>query len=68
MERRNCKVIPVWITEKDVAKITAISLSKLRSDRFYGRGIPYSKIGKSVRYSLSNVEEFMQKHSVSCQQ
>lgn len=48
-----------WISEKDVAALTGISVSTLQKDRFYERGIPYFKIGRSVRYALSDVESFM---------
>ena len=44
-----------YMTEKEVAEFTAISISTLRNDRFLGKGIPYIKIGRSVRYSLVDV-------------
>ncbi|WP_419783792.1 helix-turn-helix domain-containing protein [Maridesulfovibrio sp.] len=48
-----------YITEQQVAKITALSLSKLRSDRHLCKGIPYHKIGRTVRYRVSDIEKFM---------
>ena len=54
----------MYLTEKDVAKITSISLATLRNDRFLGRGIPYSKIGKSVRYSQSDVIDYMESRKI----
>ena len=54
----------IWLTEVAVASRTSISLSKLRSDRFKQRGIPYSKVDRSVRYALSDVLEFMQQNRV----
>lgn len=47
------------LTEKEVAGITKISLSKLRQDRIYRRGLPYIKIGKAVRYSNADIENFL---------
>lgn len=49
-----------WLTERQVHDLTTLSLSTLRSHRFYGKGIPYSKIGRSVRYSLADVVAFME--------
>lgn len=49
-----------FITEKQVAAMMGISLSKLQKDRFYGRGIPYSKMGRSVRYALPDVQQYME--------
>ncbi len=51
---------PQYLTEIDVADITKLSLSTLRNDRFIGKGIPYIKIGRSVRYSLQDVTNFME--------
>lgn len=49
-----------WLTEAEVSYQTHISLSTLRAHRFQGRGIPYSKVGRSVRYSQSDVCDFME--------
>lgn len=43
---------PIWIDEKIVSKITGRAIQTLRNDRFHRRGIPYYKIGRSVRYRL----------------
>jgi predicted DNA-binding transcriptional regulator AlpA len=53
-----------WLTEKEVATITRLSLSTLRSHRFIGKGIPYAKIGRSVRYSATEVQRYMTEHQV----
>lgn len=49
-----------YLNEKQVADITGISLSKLRNDRFFRRGMPYHKVGKSVRYSYNDIKQFME--------
>ena len=49
-----------WLTEVDVSLLTKISLSTLRAHRFYRKGMPYSKVGRSVRYSLADVAAFME--------
>ena len=50
---------PLYLTERDVAKILSCSLSRLRQDRHKSRGLPYSKVGRSVRYSVADVETYM---------
>ena len=39
-----------FINENHVAGITGLSVQTLRNWRFLGRGIPYVKIGRYVRY------------------
>jgi hypothetical protein len=53
-----------YITEKEVSEITSRALSTLRNERFLGKGIPYIKIGKSVRYKFDDVIEFMESKRV----
>jgi len=48
-----------WLTEREVSGITGLSVSTLQKQRLYSRGIPYSKIGKSVRYAYDDVMAFM---------
>ena len=55
---------PRYLTEKEVAAMTGLSLSTLRNSRFLGRGIPYVKIGRSVRYSLDDVVDYMESRKV----
>ena len=57
-----------YLTEKEVAEITGRALSTLRNERFQGKGIPYIKIGKSVRYKYDDVIEFMEARRIeTCQ-
>ena len=49
-----------YLTEKQVAEITNRALSTIRNDRFLNRGMPYIKIGKSVRYNLQDVINYME--------
>jgi len=53
-----------FLTEKQVSAITKIALSTLRNHRFMGIGIPYYKLGKSVRYNLEDVEKYMDSHKI----
>lgn len=56
--------IPTYLTEVQVSEITGIALSSLRNQRFERRGIPYSKIGRSVRYALNDVIEYMESRKI----
>lgn len=54
-----------WIDERAVSEMTGRALPTLRNDRFLGRGIPYTKMGKSVRYSIEDVVSYMEARRVS---
>ncbi len=47
------------ITELKVSERTGMSLATLRNHRWLGKGIPYIKIGRSVRYLESDVQNFL---------
>jgi hypothetical protein len=49
-----------YCTEKEVSQITGRALSTLRNERCAGKGIPYSKVGRSVRYLLADVYAHME--------
>ena len=53
-----------FLTEKEVKQLTNRALSTLRNDRFLNRGIPYVKIGRSVRYEMDDVLKFMRSRKV----
>ena len=53
-----------YLTEKQVAEITGISLSTLRNERSLGQGIPYVKLGRSVRYNLYDVIDYMESRKI----
>ncbi len=40
------------IKEKDLAKILNVSAAKLSRDRFEKRGLPFYRLGRSIRYNL----------------
>lgn len=56
---------PKYLKENEVSEITGISLGKLRNDRFEHRGMPYCKLGKSVRYRLEDVLSYMDQRLVT---
>ena len=53
-----------FLNEKEVAEMTRLALSTLRNARTQGKLIPYHKINRSVRYSLADVEAYMQAHRI----
>jgi len=53
-----------YLNEKQVATITGRALSTLRNERFLGKGMPYIKIGKSVRYKYDDIIEFMESRKI----
>ena len=53
-----------YITEKELSAMTGRALQTLRNDRFNGRGFPYIKLGKSVRYDQEVAISIMEKSKV----
>lgn len=56
--------IKKYINERQVAEITGRALSTLRNERARNEGIQYIKVGRSVRYDLQDVIEFMDSHKI----
>lgn len=50
----------IWLTEKQLAEKLNCSLSLLQKRRHLCKGPPYIKIGRSVRYSASDVEKYLE--------
>jgi hypothetical protein len=71
-DMRNPKAIEgkygiAMLSEKDVCTIFGFSVRKLREDRVTGRGLPWCRIGRSVRYPLSGIEAYIEKNmNVNC--
>ena len=61
------KTISPLIDEKKLAEITSRSLQTLRNERCRGRGVPYYKIGRSVRYNIEDVEEYLSHRKIQTQ-
>ena len=43
------------VTEKELAERLKVSVPKLRLDRYRKKGVPYYRIGGSIRYNLDQV-------------
>jgi len=46
---------PRWIDEKQVAEITGIALPTLRNARCVGKGIPFYRFGRAIKYREADV-------------
>jgi predicted DNA-binding transcriptional regulator AlpA len=53
-----------YLNERQVSEITGRALSTLRNERSKRIGIPYYKIGRSVRYNFQDVIKFMESHKI----
>lgn len=55
---------PEYLTEIEVSKLIKRSVSALRKDRCYGRGLPYVKNGRQVLYVREYVDQGLMKNLV----
>lgn len=55
----------ILLTPLDVAKITGKTQASLTCDRFEGKGLPFVKIGRLVRYRKQDVLDFINGHTFS---
>lgn len=49
-----------YLSEKATAQMLDTTTKRLQQDRFYRKGLPYVKFGKSVRYSLQDVVAYLE--------
>lgn len=59
------EVEKIYVDEKIVANIKRCSVQTLRNDRHLGRGLPYVKDGRSVRYYLPDVYADMESKKIT---
>ena len=66
----NIRVLPSdlqsqrYLKDVEVAALTGRGVQSLRNDRHLGRGFPYRKFGKSVRYYLPEILAIMESHRI----
>ena len=53
-----------YLNEHEVARLTGRAVPTLRNDRCQYKGLPYVKVGRSVRYSLRDVLRWMEERKV----
>ncbi len=54
----------VLIKTNEAAAILNCTKRKLEADRVYNRGLPFIRIGRSVRYDLADIKEFIAAHRI----
>ncbi len=52
------------VNEHEAAAILSKSVQTLRNERFLRKGVPYLKMGRSCRYLLSDLNDYLQKHRI----
>ena len=52
------------LSDKDLERITGRSRSSWQKDRLTGGGIPFIRVGRLVRYRLSDVEEWLRSRTL----
>ena len=45
----------VLMTPAEVSEVTSVALTTLTSNRYEGRGLPFCKLGRSIRYRKADV-------------
>jgi len=53
-----------YISEFEVEALTGRKVQTLRNDRHRGRGFPYRKYGRQVRYFLPEILAIMESHRI----
>ncbi|MBN1548486.1 MAG: helix-turn-helix domain-containing protein [Syntrophaceae bacterium] len=53
------------IKENEAAHLMKMSVQTLRNHRTQGKGCPYLKIGRSVRYSVADIEKYLERCRVA---
>jgi len=56
-----------YLTTREVEALTGIKKQTLVNNRSKKKGIPYSKVGKSIRYNINDVLKYMEEHKILCQ-
>nr|BDD44339.1 hypothetical protein 15 [Desulfobacterales bacterium] len=52
------------IDEYEAAAIRSQSVQTLRNERHLGKGCPYVKLGRSVRYLMRDIEAYLLKNRI----
>ncbi|QJU54381.1 helix-turn-helix domain-containing protein [Herbiconiux sp. KACC 21604] len=57
-----------WLTEQQCSEQTGIPVGTLRDWRMKGLNLPFSRIGRLVRYAESEVDTYMRSQQVDVKQ
>lgn len=55
--------MPFLMSPQQVAEVGVKTVNTLMSDRYEGRGLPFVKIGRSVRYRKQDVIAYINAHT-----
>ena len=58
------KLEKAFLTEREVAELGIRSRQALRNDRWLGRGLPFYRVGRSVRYLKKDVAAYLKRNRV----
>jgi hypothetical protein len=61
---KSIEITPKYLTEQETAIYTSIAVQTLRNNRYERKGLPFFKLGKSVRYAVEDIERYMKKNRV----
>ena len=50
--------------EEETAAYLSNSVATLRNDRHLGRGLPYVKLGRSIRYRGADILAYIESHTI----
>lgn len=69
MNKQKPSIVPIhderrFVDEHVISAATGYALQTLRTWRHQGRGFPYCKIGRSVRYDLTECLRYMDNHKI----
>jgi len=51
------------ITEEAYAAFAGKTIPSLRNDRHLGRGPPFTKLGKTIKYPIAGIREYVEKNT-----
>ncbi len=54
----------LYLNDVEVSEMTGIAVQTLRNYRFESRGPAYSKLGRSVRYPIADVVDYVERRKV----
>ena len=64
----NINIEDMWVNENKTSDISGSALPTLRNNRSAGREIPYSKIGRSVRYRVGDIFRYMNNRKIKTEE
>ena len=60
MTKQNFEELDRWVDESGAADYSGLSVAWFQRSRWDGSGPPFAKIGRAVRYKLSDLESFFE--------